>query len=385
MFEFSEEQRELQRVVREFSRDVVEPKCRELDSSGEFPWDIAKQMAEMGLFKLAIPEDYGGIGLDSLTRAVIYEELSKVYAVTANVLAIHSTSVEMISRVGTEEQKARWFPSMQDETGMIATCITEPGAGSDAAAIKTRAVWDGGNYIINGTKSFVSGGGVARYYMIFASTNPEKRGNGISLFLVEKTAPGLSFGKPEDKMGMRALPICELYLDHVAVPAENRIGSEDAAFKVGMAALNNARLDAAAMSVGIAQGALDYALNYAKQRVQFGKPISEFQAVQFMLADMEIEIQAARSLLYQTCSMADKKGQSGGSDSFARMCAITKCFASEMVNRATSTALQVLGGAGYIKEHPVERMMRDARLWPIGDGTSQIQRLIISRQLLKEG
>lgn len=380
-FELSSEQKEIQRIARDFSRRVVAPRCRELDDKAEFPWDIAKQMAEMDFFKISIPEEYGGLGWDAITRAVLLEELSKVYAVMANLLGPHSSFAETLAGCGTREQKERLFPSMLDENGLIAGCITEPNAGSDVASISTRAVLDGGRYILNGAKSFVTTGGIARHYCVYASTDPAKGGKGLSAFIVEKGAPGMSFGKPEDKMGMRALPVCDVYLENVSVTAENLLGPENGGFIVAMNGLNAARIDASAIALGISQGALDYAVNYAKQRVQFGRPIVQFQAVQMMLADMEIEIQAARSLLYRAARLYHARDQHPVKF-IAKLCASAKCYATDMANRVTSAALQVLGGAGYIKDHPVERMMRDARMWAIGDGTNQIQRLIIARQFL---
>ena len=375
--EFSEEQVLLRNTVRRIVAERVAPRAAETDETGEFPWETVKLFFDAGLMQLRIPAEYGGHDESMVTVCMVVEEVSRADLSAATLLAMAATHVEPLRVAGSHEQKQFCFGKIL-EGDLTCISITEPGAGSDAAGIQTRALLKGDSYILNGRKLFASNGGVASLYFIFASTSPEKRGKGISCFLTEKGAPGLSVGREENKMGTRATNVTELILEDLTLPRENLIGEEGQGLRLALATLSLARLTAASQGVGLASGAMDYAIDYARQREQFGRPIAEFQGLQFMFADMATRIEAARCLTFDAARKMD-----GGDPDVIKGAAMAKCFATDVCMQAATDAVQVLGGYGYTKDHPVERMMRDAKLLQIYDGTNQIQRLIIGRELLK--
>lgn len=377
MVEFNQDQLLLRDTVKRIVAERVAPRAMELDETREFPWDIVKLFFDTGLMQLRIPEEYGGHGEGMVTHCMVTEEVARADLSSATLVAMAGNHIEAIRAVGTDEQKKVCFDKILEGT-LTCISITESGAGSDAAGIQARALLKGDNYILNGRKLFASNGGVAGIYFIFASTSPEKRGKGISCFYAEKGMPGLTVGREEKKMGTRSTSVTELVLEDLTLPRENRIGEEGQGLRLALSTLNTARLTCAAQGVGLASGAMEYALDYARQRNQFGKPVIEFQALQFMFADMATQIEAARSLTYDSAKIADD----GGPDLVIKA-AMAKCFSSDMSMSVTTDAVQVLGGYGYTSDYPVERMMRDAKLLQIYEGTNQIQRLVISRELLK--
>ncbi|MDP2725955.1 MAG: acyl-CoA dehydrogenase family protein [Dehalococcoidia bacterium] len=377
-FAFTEQQELIRRTVRDIAQKVVAPRAAEIDRTGEYPWDIKEVLVKQNLFGLTIPEEYDGFGADLMTVCLVIEELAKVDCSVAGIMVGVVDGIYALSIAANEEQKKRYFPKLASGAIGGAIAITEPGAGSDVAAMSTRGVLEGDHYTLNGVKHFITmGGGVSEIFTVFAITDPSKGARGISAFIVEKDYKGFTIGKHEDKMGMRSLPNVELILEDVSVPVANLLGKEGDGFKIVMQALDRARPGVAAQSVGLAQGAVDYAIEYSKTRVQFGQPIGEFQGVQFMLADMATQVEAARYLTYKSASLIDQKSKEG-----PKFAAMAKLFASDTAMRVTTDAVQVLGGYGYIKDHPVERMMRDAKLMQLYVGTNQIQRIIIGRALL---
>jgi alkylation response protein AidB-like acyl-CoA dehydrogenase len=378
MVEFTSEQELIRQTVRRICRDKLAPKVAEVDRTCEFPWDILEEFARADLTRMFFPVEYGGLGKDLITNTMVVEEIASFNTATAHSYCGIASSRMPVLLAGTEEQKQKYIPRLISENGVTCLSITEPNAGSDVAGMKTRAERDGDDYVINGRKCFATNGSVAMLYFIFAVTGPGEGARGISCFLVEKGTTGLNPGRIEDKVGLRASNVSELTLDQVRVPAENIIGEEGGGFKICMMALDKARLDAAAMGVGLAQGALDYAMAYAKSRVQFQQPVADFQGMQFMFADMATRLEAARSLTYEAARLMEANAASSSS-----RCAMAKLFSSDMAMSVTVDAVQALGGYGVVKDHPVERMMRDAKILQIFDGTNQIQRVIISRGLLQ--
>lgn len=374
----NKDQLELQKLVREFARKEVAPKAAGYDNSEEFPWDNIEKMAEMGLMGLPIPEEYGGAGTDIISYIIAIEEISKACAASGVILAVHtSASTLPIYYFGTEEQKQKYIPPLARGEKIGAFAITEPNAGSDPASLTTTATLDGTDYILNGTKCFITNGGVAETFIVFATTDKSKGSKGITAFIVEKDTPGFSIGKKEEKMGIRASSTTEILLDNCRVPKENMLGKEGDGFKIAMVVLDTARIGIGAQALGIAQAAYEEAVKYAKVRKQFGKPIAEFQAVAFMLADMAIQIEAARQVVYNAAAMKDA-GLPHGKEA-----AIAKTFASDTAVKVAVDAIQVLGGYGYSREYPVERLLRDAKITQIYEGTNQIQRVVIAGHILK--
>lgn len=367
------------KLVRELAVKEIAPKAAGYDHSGEFPTTNIEKMAQMGLFGLTVPEVYGGVEEDSLTYIIAVEEVARACAATSCVLAVHnSAAILPILWFGTEAQKQRYLPAMAAGEKIGGFALTEPGAGSDAAAVRTSAVRQpSGEWLLNGVKCFISNGEVAETITVFAKTDPTKGVKGLSAFIVEKGTAGLSIGKHEDKMGIRASSTTDVILEDCLVPAENLLGKEGEGFRIAMSVLDSARIGIGAQAVGIAQGALDEAVRYSKEREQFGGPISNLQGVQFMLADMATKVEAARQLVYHTAMLKDA-GQPYGKE--AAMC---KLFASDSAMAVTTDAVQILGGYGYMREYPVERMMRDAKITQIYEGTNQIQRVVIANHLLK--
>lgn len=377
MVKFTPEQEMIRQTVNRICRERLAPKVAEVDQTCEFPWDILQEFGRAGLTRMFFPVEYGGLGIDLLTNVMVVEEIAKVNTATAHTFCGIANSRSPLLLAGTEEQKRKYIPMLIRENGVTCLSITEPNAGSDVASMETRAVKDGTHYVLKGRKCFATNGSVALLYFIFAVSRPGEGASGISCFLVEKGTPGLRPGRVEDKVGLRASNVAELFLEDVRIPAENLIGKEGGGFKICMMALDKARLDAAAMGVGLAQGALDYAMDYAKSRVQFKQPVAQFQGMQFMFADMETHLEAARSLTHEA---ARRLEANDGSSS--RFCAMAKLFSSDMAMKVTVDAVQALGGYGVVRDHPVERMMRDAKILQIFDGTNQIQRLIIARSIL---
>jgi len=375
-FALGEEQKALQKMIRDFVEKEVIPNVDKWEEMEEFPRQTFQKLAGLGLFGMAAPEEYGGTPVEALPSAIIYEELMRGYR-GLSYLAVHNLCLSVISRFGNEEQKRRWVPGLAKGNLWGAFAITEPNAGSDAAAIRTSARREGDEYILNGSKIFISCGGEADVYTVSTKTDKEKGGRGISVFAVEKEAPGFSVGRTEKKLAMRAYPTRELIFENCRVPARNRIGEENGGFKIIMSGLDGGRINVGAGAVGNAQAAFDIALQYSKERVQFGQPISNFQAVQFMLADMATEIQAARLLVYHAAWLKDQ----GLPVTLAA--SMAKRFATDTAMKVTVDAVQILGGYGLMEEYKVERYMREAKIGQIVEGTNQIQRIIIARELLK--
>jgi len=375
--QLTEEQRMIQKMARDFAQKEVAPVAAEFDERGEVPMDNLRKMAELGFMGLTVPEKYDGVGADTVSYVLALEELSKACASTAVVMAINCSLIcYPIERFGTDDQKERFLrPAARGKIG--AFCLTEPEAGSDAAALRTVAVRDGDEYVITGTKHFITNGPFADLYLVFAMTDKSQGARGISAFLVERERPGVQVGKIEHKMGLRATATSEMIFDHVRVPAANRLGDEGRGFVIAMVALDAGRIGIGAQATGIAQAAFEAAVEYAKTRQQFGQPIAQFQAIQWMLADMATRIEAARLL---TLNAALKK-DSG--ERFTKEAAMCKLFASEMCTFVVDQALQIHGGYGYMKEYPVERYYRDARITRIYEGTSEVQRMVIANQILR--
>jgi len=377
-FKLSEEHEMLRKMVRDFAENEVAKTAAERDETETFDRSIFDQMAELGLTGIPWPEEYGGIGADYLSYVIAVEELSRVDASIGVTLSAHtSLACWPIYKFGTEEQKQKFLRPMAEGKKIGAYGLTEPGSGSDAGAMRTTAKRDGDHYIINGNKIFITNGGEADIYVVFALTNPELKHKGTTSFIIEKGTPGFSFGKKEKKLGIRSSPTLELIFEDCRVPAENVLGEEGQGFKIAMMTLDGGRNGIAAQAVGIAQGALDAAIAYAKERKQFGKPIGAQQGIGFKLADMATKVEAARLLTYQAAWL-----ESNGLP-YGQASAMSKLFAGDTAMEVTTEAVQVFGGYGYTKDYPVERFMRDAKITQIYEGTNEIQRLVISRALLK--
>ena len=375
-FQLSEEHEMIRKMVRDFAENEVAPTAAERDEEERFDREIFDKMAELGLTGIPWPEEYGGIGSDYLAYAIAVEELSRVCASTGVVLSAHTSLASWpIYRFGTEEQKQKYLVPLARGTSIGAYALTEPGSGSDAASMKTTAVKQGDHYVINGSKIFITNGGVADIYIIFAVTDPEKGHRGISAFIVESTFPGFKVGKLERKMGIRSSPTAEIIFEDLIVLAHHLLCAAGQGFKIAMMTLDGGRNGIAAQAVGIAQGALDAAIRYAKERKQFNKPIIANQGISFKLADMATHVEAARLLTYQAAWL-ESKGLPYGKAS-----AMAKLFAGDTAMMVTTEAVQIFGGYGYTKDYPVERFMRDAKITQIYEGTQEIQRLVISRML----
>jgi len=380
--QLNEEQEMIRKMARDFAQNEVAPVAAELDEKDEPPLANLKKMAELGFMGLAIPEEYGGIGADSVSYVIAIEEISKACASTGVILAVHnSLGSHGLVAFGTEEQKRRFLMPLASGEWIATFGLTEPETGSDAASIKTKAVLDGDEYVINGTKQFITSAPFAHLFIIFAVTNPSEKHRGLSAFVVEKGTPGFSLGREENKMGIRAASTCGLVFEDCRVPVTNRLGEEGEGFKVAMASLDAGRVGIAAQAVGIAQGAYEAALAYAKERHAFGQPIAEFQGIQWMLADMATRIEAARLLTYQSALAKDRAKKT--SERYSKEAAMAKLFASETAVWVTQKAVQIHGGYGYIKEYAVERYYRDAKITEIYEGTSEIQRIVIANQILR--
>lgn len=376
-FQLTDAQRALQDAARKYAREVVRPKSAHYDETAEFPKDLITAAWELGLLNLAIPTELGGVGLNHLDQAIVMEELAWGCGGVATSLLANDLANLPIILGGTEDQKKRLLTPFTEKLKLSSFCLTEPGAGSDVAGMSTTARREGDHYVLNGAKCFITNGGYADQYTVFATLDKAKKHKGITCFVVEGRPQGLTVGKHENKMGHRASNTVALTFDEVRVPVANRIGEEGEGFKVAMATLDNSRPLTAMISVGIARAALEHCLEYTASRQTFGKPIREHQGIQFMLADMGMSIQAARLLTYQSAWTLDQGQRNTLESSYA------KCFAADMAMKVTTDAVQVYGGYGYIKEYPVEKLMRDAKLIQIYEGTSQVQRLVVARELFR--
>ncbi|SFH17204.1 Acyl-CoA dehydrogenase [Desulfotomaculum arcticum] len=380
MFELTEEQLMIQNTVRKIATEKIMPRAQEIDHADEFPMDIAEVLYENNILGMAMPEEYGGIQADALTMSLVIEEAARGLTCIGPMLLSTNSVIRTIDIMGTEEQKHRFFSRLNEGPKLGAFCLTEPNAGSDAHSLKTYAKKVEGGYVLNGQKCFITLAIVADLYLVFAKTNQDRE---ISCFVVEKETEGLSFGKVEKKMGLHGSITADMFLENAFVPEENRLGKEGDGWYILNFVVNSMRAwGAASFALGNAQAALDYAVQYAKQREQFGKPIIEFQAIQFMIADMAILIEAARCLVRMTNARVDLEGGKITRETLA-MVAKAKCFAADVGMKVTTDAVQICGGNGYMQEYPVERMMRDAKAIQILDGSNEIQRFIIGRNLAK--
>ena len=373
----TEEHQAFRAAVREVCDEKVAPHAAEADELGEFPKASFEALRAADFHAPHVPETYGGVGGDALAVAIVIEEIARACASSSLIPAVNKLASMPWLLAGSDELKQRYLPSLATGHAMASYCLSEPEAGSDAAGMTTRAVRDGDDWVLNGTKRWITNAGVSDLYTVFAVTDPDLRTKGISAFVVEKADEGVSFGAPEKKLGIKGSPTREVYFDNVRIPGDRLIGTEGTGFGVAMKTLDHTRVTIAAQAVGIAQGALDYALGYVKERQQFGKAIAEFQGLQFMLADMGMKLEAARQLTY----VAAAKSERGDAD-LTYFGAAAKCFASDVAMEITTDAVQLLGGYGYTRDYPVERMMRDAKITQIYEGTNQVQRIVMARQLL---
>jgi len=377
-FKLTEEQELLKKTVRDFAEKEIAPKAAEMDEKEEYDWSLWTKMAEIGLSGIPFPDDYEGAGMDNISYAIAVEELSRVCASSSVLVSAHTSLCAWpIYHFGTEEQKQKYLIPLANGDKIGAMGLTEPAAGTDAGATKTTAVLDGDEYVLNGTKIFITNAFQADIYVIIAVTDKSLKHKGISAFIVEKGTPGFTFGKKEHKLGIRASATYELVFENCRIPKENLLGQEGMGFKLIMTTLDGGRIGIAAQAVGIAQGAYEAAINYSKIREQFGQPISANQGIQWMLADMATKIEAARLLTYRAAWLKDNKLP------YSKEAAMAKVFASEAAMWITTKAVQIFGGYGYTREYPVERMMRDAKITEIYEGTSEVQRMVIAASILK--
>ena len=377
-FSVSDHQKLIRDTVRQFMETEVGPLVKELERKEKFPLDLLKKLGEMGCCGMLTPEEWGGAGMDTVSYVLMLEEVARVYTAMSTALGVTNSAVQApLDQFGTPAQKEKYLRRLASGEILGSFCLTEAGAGSDAAGIQTTAKSDGESYQLNGAKTWVTNGAHAGLYIVFAKTDPQAGGRGITAFLIEPASKGFKVGRHEDKMGQRSSPSVEILLNDCEVPAVNRLGDEGQGLKIALSALEGGRIGIAAQAVGLAQGALDESIKYAKQRRAFGKSISEFQAVQWMIADMQTEVEAARNLTYYAAWLKDSGKPMGSAASKAKL------YASEMANRVAYKAVQIHGSVGYSRETDVERMYRDARVIPIYEGTSEIQRMIIARDLLK--
>jgi butyryl-CoA dehydrogenase len=377
-FSLTDQQKLIRDTVRQFMATEVRPLVKELEREEKFPLDLLKKIADMGCCGMLMPEEWGGPGLDTVSYVLMIEEVARVYTAMSTALGVTNSAVQIpLQQFGSDAQKQKYLKRLATGEILGSFCLTDAAAGSDAAGIQATAKRDGDSYRLNGAKTWVTNGSVAGVYIIFAKTNPEAGAKGISAFLVERTFKGFKIGRHEDKMGQRSSPSVEILMNDCEVPAANRLGEEGQGLKIALTALDGGRIGIAAQAVGLAQGALDESIKYAKQRRAFGKSISEFQAIQWMIADMQTELEAARGLTYYAAWLKDSGKQMGSAASKAKL------YASEMANRVAYKAVQIHGSLGYSRETDVERMYRDARVITIYEGTSEVQRMIIARDLLK--
>ncbi|WP_433390180.1 acyl-CoA dehydrogenase family protein [Micromonospora sp. KLBMP9576] len=378
VYRLPEEHEAIREAVREVCAAKVAPHAAEADETAEFPKASYDALRAADFHAPHIPVEYGGAGADALATAIVIEEVARACASSSLIPAVNKLGTMPLLLAGSEELKRRYLTPVAAGEGMFSYCLSEPEAGSDAASMTTRAVRDGDHWVLNGVKRWITNAGVSQFYTVFAVTDPSARSRGISAFVVEKSDAGVSFGAPEKKLGIKGSPTREVYLDNVRIPADRMIGAEGTGFGTAMQTLDHTRVTIAAQAVGIAQGALDYAKGYVQERKQFGKAVAEFQGVQFMLADMGMKLEAARQLTYAAAGRSER-----GDADLTYFGAAAKCFASDAAMEITTDAVQLLGGYGYTRDYPVERMMRDAKITQIYEGTNQVQRIVMARQLLK--
>ena len=377
-FEFNENQLDLQKMVRELAEKEIGPRAKENDEKDVFPVDVFKMMADMGLTAIGVPESYGGPEATDIERMIAIEEIAKKDGAVATILAVHGMFVQALEKYGTEEQKQRFYPRIAEEGYYTAFALTEPCAGSDPASAKTTAVYDPATdeYVLNGNKCFITGGARADAILVFALTDPALGAKGMSAFIVEKGMKGFSTGKIEDKMGIRCSETAELFFDDCRVPKANLVGQEGKGFGIAMNSLDGARIGVGAIALGLAEGALDESLSYIEQRVQFGKPISKLQGIQWYIADMATEIETAKWMVYHAAYLRTV------GKPYTKEASMCKLHNSKVAREVTNLAMQIHGGYGYMKEYAVERMYRDAKITEIYEGTSEIQKVIIAKQVM---
>ncbi|SEO32760.1 acyl-CoA dehydrogenase family protein [Actinacidiphila rubida] len=376
LFRISEEQEMLRDSVRSLAESKIAPFAAEVDEQGRFPQEARDALEAADLHAVHVPEQYDGAGADALSTVIVIEEVARVCASSSLIPAVNKLGSLPVQLSGSEELKSRYLGALARREGMFSYCLSEPEAGSDAAGMKTRAVRDGDHWVLDGVKRWITNAGVSEFYTVMAVTDPDKRSKGISAFVVEKDDPGVSFGAPERKLGIKGSPTREVYFDQVRIPADRMIGEEGTGFATAMRTLDHTRVTIAAQALGIAQGALDYAKGYVAERKQFGKAIAEFQGIQFMLADMAMKLEAARQLTYAAAAKSER-----GDKDLTFFGAAAKCYASDAAMEITTDAVQLLGGYGYTRDYPVERMMRDAKITQIYEGTNQVQRIVMARNL----
>ncbi|MGW7490238.1 acyl-CoA dehydrogenase family protein [Streptomyces sp. NPDC054786] len=377
----SEEHDMLRESVRSLAEAKIAPFAAAVDEEARFPQEALDALVANDLHAVHVPEAYGGAGADALATVIVIEEVARVCGSSSLIPAVNKLGSLPVILSGSEELKAKYLGPLAKGDTMFSYCLSEPDAGSDAAGMKTKAVRDGDHYLLNGVKRWITNAGVSDSYTVMAVTDPEKRSKGISAFVVEKGDEGVSFGAPEKKLGIKGSPTREVYLDNVRIPADRMIGAEGTGFATAMKTLDHTRITIAAQALGIAQGALDYAKGYVQERKQFGKPIGDFQGVQFMLADMAMKVEAARQLTYAAAARSERISAGGKNEDLTFFGAAAKCYASDAAMEITTDAVQLLGGYGYTRDYPVERMMRDAKITQIYEGTNQVQRIVMARNL----
>ncbi len=377
LYALSEEHQAIREAVRAVAEAKIAPYAADVDENARYPEEAAKALLAADFHAPHVPEEYGGAGADALATVLVIEEVARVCASSSLIPAVNKLGSLPVQLSGSEELRKTYLTRLAAGDGGFSYCLSEPDAGSDALNMKTKAVKDGDHWVLNGVKRWITNAGESQYYTVMAVTDPEARSKGISAFVVEKSDEGVSFGAPEKKLGIKGSPTREVYFDNVRIPADRMIGAEGTGFSLAMKTLDHTRVTIAAQAVGVAQGALDYALGYAKERQQFGKPIAEFQGLQFMLADMGMKVEAARQITYAAAGRSER-----GDKDLTFFGAAAKCFASDVAMEVTTNAVQVLGGYGYTRDYPVERMMRDAKITQIYEGTNQVQRIVMARQLL---
>ncbi len=378
LYGLPEEHRLLRQSVRELAEDVIAPRAAEIDEKAEYPWDVHEALKRADLLAIHVPEEYGGAGADAIAHCIVLEEVARVCASSSLIPLVNKLGTMGIILSGGDELKQQYLPLVSAGEATFSYALSEREAGSDAAAMKTRAVRDGDAYVLNGTKCWISGAGANTHYTVMAVTDPERGSHGISAFVVEATDEGFSVGTPERKLGIKGSPTREIYFEDCRIPTSRMIGEEGTGFTTALTTLDHTRLSIGAQAVGIAQGALDAAVSYTKERRQFGKAVAEFQGMQFLLADMAMKVEASRHLVYAAAAKAER-----GDPDMTFASSAAKCFASDTAMSVTVDAVQAFGGYGFTKDFPVERMMRDAKITQIYEGTNQIQRMVMARQLLK--
>jgi alkylation response protein AidB-like acyl-CoA dehydrogenase len=378
LYALTDEQKMLRSAVRELADDKIAPRAAEIDEQAEFPYDVLEALTRAGFHAVHIPEEYGGLGADSLSTAIVIEEVARACASSSLIPAVNKLGTMPVILSGSEDLKKQVLAPVAAGEAMFSYALSEREAGSDAAAMRTRAVLDGDHWVLNGTKCWITNAGVSTYYTVMAVTEPGAGPRGISAFVVHKDDPGFSVGPKERKLGIKGSPTCEIYFEDCTIPADRIIGEPGTGFKTALATLDHTRLTIGAQAIGLAQGAIDASIAYMKQRHQFGRPLSDFQGLQFMLADMVMQTEAARQLIYAAAAKAER-----GEPGLTWYSASAKAFASDVAMKVTTDAVQLFGGAGYTRDFPVERMMRDAKITQIYEGTNQINRMVIARQILK--